>query len=120
MSSRPEPPENDSGCGEEHGHPVVPSVPADVLERAATLFRAVGEPARLWLLERLSHGERCVTDLAAESGDHLSTVSQRLRVLRSEGLVRRRREGKHYFYTLADDHVKELIESAIDHAREDL
>ncbi len=93
-------------------------ISAVALTRAAALFRACGDPERLRLLERLSHAEYCVTELAVESGDGLSTVSQRLRLLRSEGLVSRRREGKHIFYALADQHVADLIHSAIDHAVE--
>ncbi|MDQ3034665.1 MAG: metalloregulator ArsR/SmtB family transcription factor [Myxococcota bacterium] len=88
------------------------------LARAAAIFRACGDPERLRLLERISHGEYCVTELAAESGEGLSTVSQRLRLLRSEGLVSRRREGKHIYYSLADQHVSDLITSALEHALE--
>ena len=92
------------------------SVPAEALERAASLFRACGDPARLRLLEVLSLGEQNVTDLAELSDEGLSTISQRLRLLRAEGLVSRRREGKHIYYGLHDSHVRELIKSAFEHA----
>ena len=62
--------------------------------------------------------EWCVTELAEALGESLSTVSQRLRVLRSEGLVSRRRKGKHVYYALADDHVVDLLRAAIEHAAE--
>lgn len=88
------------------------------LQRAAELFRALGDPARLRLLERLFRNERCVTELALELGEGLSTVSQRLKVLRAEGLVSRRREGKHIYYCLADDHVINLLANALAHAME--
>ncbi|MCA9583167.1 MAG: helix-turn-helix transcriptional regulator [Myxococcales bacterium] len=88
------------------------------VERAAALFRAAGDPARLVLLERLSHGECCVTELAELFGEGMSTVSQRLRLLRSERLVERRREGKHIYYSLADRHVAVLIQSALEHVAE--
>lgn len=88
------------------------------LARASAIFRACGDPERLRLLERISHGEYCVSELAAESGEGLSTVSQRLRLLRSEGLVGRRRDGKHIYYSLADQHVADLIRSALEHAVE--
>jgi DNA-binding transcriptional ArsR family regulator len=74
--------------------------------------------ARLRLLERLMHGPWCVSELAEASGEGLTTVSQRLRVLRDGGMVRRRREGKHIFYSVADEHVAELVRSALDHAAE--
>lgn len=88
------------------------------LERTAELFRALGDPARLRLLERLYRAERCVSDLAQEMEEGLSTVSQRLKVLRAEGLVNRRRDGKHIFYCLADDHVINLLANALAHATE--
>ena len=90
----------------------------EVLERASAILRAAGDPGRLRLLEFLGAGERCVTELAALSGDSLPTVSARLRVLRNERLLSRRREGKHQFYALADDHVAELVRGVIDHAGE--
>jgi ArsR family transcriptional regulator len=89
-----------------------------VIERAAALFRALGDTARLSLLERLSGGEYCVTELADATGEGLSTISQRLRTLRAEHLLRRRRVGKHVYYTLADQHVAELVRAAIEHAQE--
>ena len=93
--------------------------PQLVVDRAAALFRALGDSARLSLLERLAGGEYCVTELAEATGEGLSTISQRLRTLRSERLLRRRRVGKHVYYTLADDHVVALIHSAIAHAAEE-
>ena len=48
----------------------------------------------------------------------ISTVSQQLRVLRSENLVSRRRAGKHIFYGLADQHIRDLVLSALAHAAE--
>jgi len=56
--------------------------------------------------------------LVAELGDKFPTVSQRLRILRSEGLVARRRQGTHLFYALADRHVADLIHNALAHADE--
>lgn len=88
------------------------------LERAARIFRAAGDTARLRLLDQLLEGERCVTDLAESVGANLSTVSQQLRILRSEELVLTRREGKHVYYFLADQHVVDLITNVLAHARE--
>ena len=94
------------------------SIPVDdaSLERAARLFRAIGDPPRLRILATLSQGEACVTELAGK--DDLSTVSQRLRVLRAEDIVIRRREGKHVLYALADQHVVGLVFNALAHATE--
>lgn len=95
-----------------------PPVPDAAFEEAAGLFSAAGDVARLRLLAELSTGERCVTELAEQFGAGLSTVSQRLRVLRGEGLVARRRLGKHIFYSLADEHVADLVTNALAHATE--
>ena len=95
------------------------ATPQLVVDRAAALFRALGDSARLSLLERLAGGEYCVTELAEATGEGLSTISQRLRTLRSERLLRRRRVGKHVYYTLADEHVVALIQSALAHAAEE-
>ncbi len=91
----------------------------EAFERAAAFFRAAGDEARLRLLARLADGEWCVTELAEAAGSGLSTVSQQLRLLRAERLVRRRREGKHVYYALADAHIRELVASALAHASED-
>lgn len=93
-------------------------LPADSYARAAGIFRAAGDEARLRLLARLAEDEWCVTELAVDAGAALSTVSQRLRVLRAEGLVQARRDGKHMYYRLADRHVADLITNAIAHAAE--
>jgi DNA-binding transcriptional ArsR family regulator len=88
------------------------------LQRASRIFRALGDPSRLRLLALLAKGEACVTEVAAAGQEEISTVSQRLRVLRSEGLVSRRRQGKHILYGLADQHVVDLVFNALEHASE--
>lgn len=110
----------DDHCGpEEHARRLrETTVSDDQLERAAAIFRAAGDLSRLKLLYRLCDGEWCVTELAEAAGVGLSTVSQQLRLLRAERIVARRRAGKHIFYSLADAHVSDLIQSAIEHAAE--
>ncbi|MBT8495789.1 MAG: metalloregulator ArsR/SmtB family transcription factor [Deltaproteobacteria bacterium] len=83
------------------------------------MLRAAGEPSRLRLLERLMGREVCVSELAASSGELMSTISQRLRLLRTEGLVRRRRDGRHMYYSLTDHHVVDLVKTVLEHAAED-
>ena len=103
-------------------HEAVPSptvCSAEILERAAAILRAAGDPGRLRLLELLAPGELCVTELAELSGDSLPTVSARLRVLREARLLSRRREGKHQYYELADQHVAELVRGVLEHAAEE-
>ena len=105
----------DEHAGEPVRHPLVDDA---ALERASRLFRAIGEPARLRILSRLAQGEMCVTELAAREKESFSTISQRLRVLRSENLIIRRRRGKHINYLLADQHVMDLVFNALAHATE--
>ena len=59
-----------------------------------------------------------MSELVDASGEKFSTVSQRLRLLRGEGLVLRRRAGTHLYYALSDRHVVDLIQNALAHAAE--
>lgn len=106
-----------------HDHPTRPSTPladAEVVARGAAILRAMGDPERLRLLERLAvGGEHCVSELAELSGAGMSTVSQRLRSLRAERLVVGRRDGKHVYYAIADAHVGDLVRAALEHAAEE-
>lgn len=103
---------------DEHGSRPLPEYPPAAWERAVRLFRALGDGPRLALLGRLVEGEACVSELAGD--EPVSTMSHRLRWLRAEGLVARRREGRHVYYRLADEHVAGLVVNALDHASEDL
>jgi ArsR family transcriptional regulator, lead/cadmium/zinc/bismuth-responsive transcriptional repressor len=97
-----------------------PAVSAGALEQASRLFKAIGDVPRLRLLALLAQGEACVTELAESEGESISTISQRLRVLRSENIVLRKRRGKHINYALADQHVIDLVFNALAHASEHL
>jgi len=103
----------------EHSHGArVPRYGAEALEQAGRLFKSLGDSERLQILELLAAGESCVSEIAESTRAELSTVSQRLRLLRTEGLVHRRREGKHIFYSLSDRHVAGLIQNALEHIDE--
>ena len=91
---------------------------ANSLERASRLFKAIGEAPRLRLLTLLARGEVSVTELAEAEGESLSTISQRLRVLRNENIVLARRQGKQVNYALADQHVMDLVFNALAHVSE--
>ena len=87
-------------------------------ERAASIFRALGDPQRLRLLLILEAGQCCVSEIATAMDESLPAVSQRLRVLKSERVVRSRREGKHVYYALADEHISRLVTNGVMHAIE--
>jgi DNA-binding transcriptional ArsR family regulator len=107
-------------CGP-HEHAPLDRILADpvVVSSAAGYFRAMGDPGRLTVLAALRDGETCVTELASALQVELPALSQRLRVLRQAGLVRSRRDGRHIYYTLHDDHVVELLNNALAHASEE-
>ncbi|MEO1528242.1 MAG: metalloregulator ArsR/SmtB family transcription factor [Planctomycetota bacterium] len=89
-------------------------------ERAAAIFRALGDPQRLRLLLILEAGQCCVSEIASALNEPLPAISQRLRVLKGERVVKSRREGKHVFYALADEHISRLVANGVMHAMEEL
>ncbi|MCI0756369.1 ArsR/SmtB family transcription factor [Teichococcus vastitatis] len=88
------------------------------LDAAAGMFKALSDPARLQTLVLLALQERSVGELAEAEGDRIGTVSARLQVLLQARLVRRRKEGKNAIYSIADAHVLNMVENAIQHADE--
>lgn len=88
------------------------------VDRCARIFRAMGDVSRLRLLSRLSHGPACVGELAAAEQESITTISQRLRILRADNIVQRKRNGKHVLYSLADQHMLNLVFNGLAHASE--
>jgi DNA-binding transcriptional ArsR family regulator len=84
-----------------------PLAPAEA-ERVAALFKALADPTRLRLVQGLVDRERCVHELCDELNLEQSAVSHQLRLLRDRRVVRRRKSGRHAYYVLDDEHVKEL------------
>lgn len=80
-------------------------------EDATRLMRALANPDRLLLLCHLSLGERCVSELEDDLGIVQPTLSQQLTVLRSEGLVTTRREGKWIYYSIRDPNALTVLET---------
>ena len=95
-----------------------PSIDDRGLSETARLLAALGDPERLRLLDLMSGEEVCVSQLAEVTGAAMTTVSQRLKVLRERGLVMVRRDGKHMYYRLADGHVGDLVRIGLAHALE--
>jgi DNA-binding transcriptional ArsR family regulator len=88
------------------------------VESIADVFRLLGDPTRVRLVDALSHGERCVGDLAALVGISESAVSHQLRLLRAARLVRVRRAGRSAYYALDDHHVLDLFQDMCKHVIE--
>ena len=108
------------GPAEHRRRRICPPVSPAALDRAVRIFKALGDPPRLRLLAILAQGELCVSEIAQIDDEGLSTVSQRLRVLRAADLVSRRRDGQHILYGLADQQIGDLISNALAHASEGL
>ena len=84
----------------------------------AEIFKALADPTRVKILRALSISELCVCDIAAVVGQSQSAISHQLRYLRMARLVKYRREGKMAYYSLDDDHVRDLLDQGLKHARE--
>ena len=89
-----------------------------VIKETAHLFNALGEVSRLRLMELLFDGPHCVSELAQLTGQSMSLISQRLKILHLARLVEKERRGKHIYYRLHDEHIVELLRNAFDHAQE--
>lgn len=85
----------------------------------AELFKVFGDSTRIRILFVLLEAEVCVCDLAATLNMTQSAVSHQLRILKQSKLVKSRREGKSIFYSLADGHVKTIIDQGREHIEED-
>jgi DNA-binding transcriptional ArsR family regulator len=87
---------------------------ADVVD-LADVFGLLADPGRLRLMVALLGGELCVCDLAAATGLRESATSHALRILRAHRVVVVRRSGRMAFYSLADAHVRMLLDLALTH-----
>ena len=90
----------------------------DLLYDLTELFRIFGDSTRVRILYVLFASEMCVCDIAALLGMTQSAISHQLQVLKKSKLVKYRRQGKTVFYSLADDHVKTIIDQGLEHVRE--
>ena len=84
-------------------------------QRLAALFKMFGDGTRVKILHALEQNEMCVCDLAALLGVTKSAVSHQLKALRLANLVKFRRDGQVVYYSLADDHVKYILDIGFDH-----
>lgn len=87
-------------------------MPAPIYQVKAELFKTLGHPARVRILEVLREGERTVNDLVPEVGIEASHLSQQLGVLRRAGLVHGRKEGTSVWYSVADSAIFDLLDVA--------
>ncbi|MCI5522912.1 MAG: metalloregulator ArsR/SmtB family transcription factor [Spirochaetales bacterium] len=90
----------------------------EMLCNLAELFKIFGDSTRVKILFTLLQNEKNVSQIAEELSMTQPAISQQLRVLKSNGLVKFRREGKNIFYFLADDHVLSILNIGMEHIQE--
>lgn len=88
------------------------------LYELSDFFKILGDSTRMRILFALDGAPLCVCDLADLLGMTKSAVSHQLKILRQSDLVTYRKVGKNVYYTLADDHVGSIIETALAHIEE--
>lgn len=89
-----------------------------MLYELADFFKILGDSTRINILFAIDGEPMCVCDIAELLGMTKSAVSHQLKVLRQSSLITYRKSGKNVFYTLADDHVRDIIEKALEHIQE--
>ncbi|HWQ89588.1 MAG TPA: metalloregulator ArsR/SmtB family transcription factor [Desulfitobacteriaceae bacterium] len=85
----------------------------------AELFKVFGDSTRTRILWALDEAEMCVCDIAYLLNMTQSAISHQLRVLKQARLVKNRREGKIVFYSLEDEHIKQIFELGLFHISEE-
>ena len=89
----------------------------ETMDAIGELFKGFADPTRVHILSLLMVKEElCVTDLAEAVGVSQSGVSHQLRLLKQMHLIKFRRDGKNLWYSLADDHVKTILQMGLEHA----
>ena len=90
----------------------------EMLFDLADFYKIFGDTTRVKILYALDKSELCVCDISALLGMSVSAVSHQLRALRDSNLVATKRQGKIVYYSLADDHVRSILECGIEHIKE--
>jgi len=90
----------------------------EILFDVADFFKIFGDSTRIKILWSLFFSEMCVCDMCAVLRMEQSAVSHQLRILKQSRLVKYRRDGKVVYYSLDDDHVKAIINQALEHVKE--
>ena len=90
----------------------------DELYDLAEIFKVFGDSTRIKILYVLFESEMCVCDIAQLLNMNQSAISHQLKILKQSRLVKSRREGKAVFYSLADGHVRTIINQGLEHIEE--
>ena len=87
----------------------------DTLNKLAEFFKIVGDTTRVKILFALDQNEMCVCDIANVLEMTKSSISHQLGTLRRSGIVKCRKLGKEVFYSLDDEHIKQVFEIGVEH-----
>ena len=90
----------------------------EIIEYIADIFKGFADSTRVHILYLLAEGELCVGDIAEAVQLSQSAISHQLRMLKQMHLIKFRREGKNVLYSLADDHVKTILQMGLEHVLE--
>ncbi len=90
----------------------------ETLYDLSDFFKVLGDSTRLGILFAIDEAPMCVCDISDALGMTKSAVSHQLKILRQNCLVKYRKTGKNVFYELSDDHVRDIIEKALEHIKE--
>jgi len=90
----------------------------ETLYDLSDFFKIFGDSTRMSILFAIDGEAMCVCDIAELLGMTKSAVSHQLKILRQSDLITYRKSGKNVFYSLADDHVRDIIEKALEHIKE--
>ncbi len=90
-----------------------------VVTRLASFFKVMGDETRVRIIYALLQKEMCVSELVQVVDMNItqSAISHQLKQLKSEGLVKSRREGKNIFYSLDDEHIAGILDQSLIHIR---
>jgi DNA-binding transcriptional ArsR family regulator len=91
---------------------------SDKIVEASDIFRALGDETRLKILRFIEDEEKCVHEITEELDMTDSNISHHLRKLRDRNIVAKRKEGRHRYYELSDQHIKKIIQAGVEHADE--
>lgn len=89
-----------------------------LLFELSELFRVFGDSTRMRILWALTEAEMCVCDITVLLGMTQSAISHQLRVLKQARLVRHRKEGKIVYYSLDDEHIRQILDQGLTHIKE--
>ena len=111
-------------CSHKHSQTGLHSLPTnqlpsdEKLNDLAELYKVFGDKTRVKILYSLISAERCVRDISSDVKMSLSAVSHQLKILKQAKLVKYRRDGKSIIYSIADEHVKTILQNGMEHINE--